>query len=130
MRNSGALAIVEGCGANGCEYMTGGSAIILGNIGDNFGAGMTGGSAFIYSDQKNISDLMNMETISLYEVDNQDWKNHLLDLLKDFYKETKSKRTEFIIENYDSEIKKFAHVVPDEVIDKLEFPVTKKSKIA
>ena len=82
------------------------------------------------SDQKNISDLMNMETISLYEVDNQDWKNHLLDLLKDFYKETKSKRAEFIIENYDSEIKKFAHVVPDEVIDKLEFPVTKKSKIA
>ena len=50
--------------------------------------------------------------------------------LKDFYKETKSKRAEFIIENYDSEIKKFAHVVPDEVIDKLEFPVTKKSKIA
>ena len=122
--------IVEGCGANGCEYMTGGSAIILGDVGDNFGAGMTGGSAFIYSEQKNISDLMNMETIGLYEVDNKEWKNHLLDLLKDFYKETKSKRAEFIIENYDSEIKKFAHVVPDEVIDKLEFPVTKKSKIA
>ena len=130
VRNSGALAIVEGCGANGCEYMTGGSAIILGNVGDNFGAGMTGGSAFIYSEQKNISELMNMETIGLYEVDNKDWKNHLLDLLKDFYKETKSKRAEFIIDNYDSEIKKFAHVVPDEVIDKLEYPVTKKSKIA
>ncbi len=130
VRNSGALAIVEGCGANGCEYMTGGSAIILGNIGDNFGAGMTGGSAFIYSDQKNISDLMNMETISLYEVDNQDWKNHLLDLLKDFHKETKSKRAEFIIENYASEIKKFTHIVPNEVVDKLEFTVTKKSKIA
>ena len=121
---------VEGCGANGCEYMTGGSAIILGDVGDNFGAGMTGGSAFIYSEQKNISDLMNMETIGLYEIDNKDWKNLLLDLLKDFYKETKSKRAEFIIENYDSEIKKFAHVVPNEVIDKLEFPVTKKSKIA
>ena len=49
VRNSGALAIVEGCGANGCEYMTGGSAIILGDVGDNFGAGMTGGSAFILS---------------------------------------------------------------------------------
>ena len=110
--------------------MTGGSAIILGDVGDNFGAGMTGGSAFIYSEQKNISDLMNMETIGLYEVDNKEWQSHLLDLLKDFYKETKSKRAEFIIENYDSEIKKFAHVVPDEVIDKLEFPVTKKSKIA
>ena len=110
--------------------MTGGSAIILGDVGYNFGAVMTGCSAFIYSEQKNISDLMNMETIGLYEVDNKDWKNHLLDLLKDFYKETKSKRAEFIIENYDSEIKKFSHVVPEEVIDKLEFPVTKKSKIA
>ena len=52
VRNSGALAIVEGCGANGCEYMTGGTAIILGKVGDNFGAGMTGGMAFIY-DEKN-----------------------------------------------------------------------------
>ena len=56
--------------------MPGGSAIILGDVGDNFGAGMTGGSAFIYSEQKNISDLMNMETIGLYEVENKDWKNY------------------------------------------------------
>ena len=54
-----ALAIVEGCGANGCG-MTGGSAIILGDVGDNFGAGMTGGSA-LSIEQKNISDLMNMK---------------------------------------------------------------------
>jgi len=130
VRNSGALAIVEGCGANGCEYMTGGSAVILGNIGDNFGAGMTGGSAFIYSEQKNLSEMINKETIELYDIENNDWRDHLLNLLNDFHKETKSKRAEFIIENYDSEIKKFAHVVPDEVVDKLEFPVTKKSKIA
>ena len=130
VRNSGALAIVEGCGANGCEYMTGGSAIILGDIGDNFGAGMTGGCAFIYSEQNNISDLMNMETIGLYQIENIEWKKHLLKLLKDFQKETKSKRAEYIIENFDSEVQKFFHVVPDEVINKLEYPITKKSKIA
>ena len=47
VRNSGATVVVEGCGANGCEYMTGGTAVILGATGDNFGAGMTGGMAFV-----------------------------------------------------------------------------------
>ena len=130
VRNSGALAIAEGCGANGCEYMTGGTVVILGNIGDNFGAGMTGGSAFIYSEQKNLSEMLNKETIGLYNIENNKWKEHLLNLLINFYNETKSKRAEFIIENYEFEIKKFAHVVPDEVIDKLKFPVSNKPKIA
>ena len=57
VRNSGSLAIVEGCGAHGCEYMTGGTAIILGSVGDNFGAGMTGGMAFIY-DKKNEFEIL------------------------------------------------------------------------
>src|SRR6185369_9597742 len=47
VRNSGATVVVEGCGANGCEYMTGGIAVILGRTGENFGAGMTGGMAFV-----------------------------------------------------------------------------------
>ena len=74
VRNSGALAVVEGCGANGCEYMTGGSAIILGSIGDNFGAGMTGGSAFIYSEQTNLLEMMNKENIDVYQVVDKSWK--------------------------------------------------------
>ena len=130
VRNSGALAIVEGCGANGCEYMTGGTAIILGNIGDNFGAGMTGGSAFIYNDQKNIDDMINKDSIGTYDLINPEWKNYLLNLLKDFYKETKSKRTEYLIENFSRESSKIIHVVPNEVLNKLEYPVTTKSKIA
>ena len=48
VRNSGAISVVEGCGTNGCEYMTGGTAVFLGEIGDNFAAGMTGGMAFVY----------------------------------------------------------------------------------
>jgi len=130
VRNSGALAVVEGCGANGCEYMTGGSAIILGSIGDNFGAGMTGGSAFIYSDQKNLLEMMNKENIDTYQVIDEGWKNFLLKILVDFNKQTKSKRAAYIIENFDQELSKFIHVVPNEVIDKLNFPVTEKYKIA
>ena len=130
VRNSGALAIVEGCGANGCEYMTGGEAVILGNIGDNFGAGMTGGSAFIYSDQDNILERMNKETIQAYQIKDDNWKSYMFNLLNDFVKQTKSKRAQYIIENFDQEITKFIHVVPDEVINKLSFPVVEQHKIA
>src|SRR5204863_2116616 len=52
VRNSGATVVVEGCGANGCEYMTGGTAVVLGEVGANFGAGMTGGMAFIYDPEE------------------------------------------------------------------------------
>ena len=130
VRNSGALAVVEGCGANGCEYMTGGEAMILGNIGDNFGAGMTGGSAFIYSDQKNILERMNKETIQAYQIKDDNWKKYIFNLLNDFVKQTKSKRAEYIVENFEQEINKFIHVVPDEVINKLSFPVIEQHKIA
>ena len=130
VRNSGALAVVEGCGANGCEYMTGGSAIILGNIGDNFGAGMTGGLAFIYSNQKNLPEMMNKENVDTYQVVDNNWKDFLFKVLVDFNKQTKSKRGAFIIENFNQEISNFVHVVPDEVVDKLSFPVTAEHKIA
>ena len=130
VRNSGALAVVEGCGANGCEYMTGGEAMILGNIGDNFGAGMTGGSAFIYSDQKNILERMNKETIQAYQIKDDNWKKYIFNLLNDFVKQTKSKRAAYIVENFDQEINKFIHIVPDEVINKLSFPVIEQHKIA
>ena len=52
VRNSGASVVVEGCGSNGCEYMTGGTVVILGPVGDNFAAGMTGGMAFVYDPEE------------------------------------------------------------------------------
>ncbi len=130
VRNSGALAIIEGCGANGCEYMTGGESIILGNVGDNFGAGMTGGSAFIYSEQNNLTDMMNKETIQAYQIVDNKWKQHLLSRLIEFKKETGSKRASYIIENFDNEILKFVHIVPNEVVDKLIYPVMEQHKTA
>ena len=130
VRNSGADAIVEGCGYNGCEYMTGGSAIILGDIGDNFGAGMTGGYAFVYSKQKNLFNLVNKESVGLYSVLDNNWQQHLLDQLKIFHKETCSVKALNIIENFQSEVLNFIHIVPDEVKSKLLFSVESKDKIA
>jgi glutamate synthase (NADPH/NADH) large chain len=110
--------------------MTGGEVVILGNIGDNFGAGMTGGSAFIYSDQKNLTEMMNKETIQAYQILEENWKKYLYKLLTSFSKETKSKRASYIIENFEQEISKFIHVVPNEVVDKLNYPVIEQHKIA
>ena len=59
VRNSGAITVVEGCGANGCEYMTGGIAVILGPVGDNFAAGMTGGMAFVYDPDGAVAERIN-----------------------------------------------------------------------
>ncbi len=62
VRNSGATAVIEGCGANGCEYMTGGRVAILGPVGENFGAGMTGGLAFVYDPESAFAGLANSES--------------------------------------------------------------------
>jgi glutamate synthase (NADPH/NADH) large chain len=65
VRNSGATAVVEGCGANGCEYMTGGQVVILGSIGENFSAGMTGGEVFVYDPDCRLDGLINAETVQV-----------------------------------------------------------------
>ena len=61
----GATAVVEGCGSNGCEYMTGGTVVILGPTGENFGAGMTGGMAFIYDPENVFLANVNPETLEI-----------------------------------------------------------------
>jgi glutamate synthase (NADPH/NADH) large chain len=73
VRNSGAQVVIEGCGSNGCEYMTGGVAIILGEIGPNFGAGMTGGMAYLYDPEGRATDMMNHETLVHCAVTHEHW---------------------------------------------------------
>src|SRR5690606_25503416 len=63
VRNSGAAVVVEGCGANGCEYMTGGTAVILGPVGDNFAAGMSGGMAFVYDPDETLPLRVNGDSV-------------------------------------------------------------------
>ncbi|MFL2890174.1 MAG: glutamate synthase large subunit [Pelagibacteraceae bacterium] len=127
VRNSGCLAVVEGCGAHGCEYMTGGAAIIIGQIGDNFGAGMTGGMAFVYDIKNNFEDFVNPVSIVWQEVETDYWKKYLKQNLQNFYKETDSNIAKQILENFEKELKHFKQVCPIEMLDKLDNPITLKS---
>jgi glutamate synthase (NADPH/NADH) large chain len=126
VRNSGSLAIVEGCGAHGCEYMTGGSTIILGQVGDNFGAGMTGGMSFVYDIKNNLEDFVNPTSIIWQKVETSYWKNFLKKNISDFFKETNSKIAKKILENYEEEVLNFKQICPIEMLDKLDNPITLK----
>ena len=129
VRNSGSLAVVEGCGAHGCEYMTGGTAVILGQVGDNFGAGMTGGMAFIYDFKNNFENYVNPSSVVWQEVETDYWKNYLKSILQDFLKETNSSIAKKILNNFKTELLNFKQVCPIEMLDKLNNPITLKSMV-
>ena len=126
VRNSGSLAIVEGCGAHGCEYMTGGTAIILGSVGDNFGAGMTGGMAFIYDKKNEFENFANPASIIWQQVETDFWKTFLRKNIEDFLLKNNSQKAKEIIDNFDEELKYFKQVCPIEMLDKLDNPISLK----
>ena len=128
VRNSGAFSVIEGCDSNGCEYMTGGSVVILGNVGDNFAAGMTGGMAFVYDKSGDFENKVNPESVIWQNVETEYWTNFLKNLILEHLEETNSKVSKYIIDNFDKEIKRFVQVCPKEMIDKIENPITFKSK--
>ena len=98
--------VVEGCGSNGCEYMTGGVAVILGSIGANFGAGMTGGMAYIYDPEDQAQEVMNLESIVTSRVEIDHWKVELRSLIEKHANETESRRAIEILRNWETEGKK------------------------
>jgi len=130
VRNSGAEAVIEGCDSNGCEYMTGGTVVILGKIGDNFAAGMTGGMAFVYDPNQEFENYINANSV-IWQIPETDfWKNYLKNLINEHFIETESKVAEKILKNYNNEIKKFKQVCPKEMLNKLSNPITLKKKIS
>ena len=126
VRNSGAIAVVEGVGDHGCEYMTGGTAIILGDIGRNFAAGMSGGVAYIYKSTNFDKRNFNSEMIEFENPSNQD-----LDLVKklieNHFTYTSSKIAERFLNNWDKESKNFIKIMPTEY--KLAIEKMAKEKI-
>ncbi len=126
VRNSGCLAIVEGCGAHGCEYMTGGYTIILGDVGDNFGAGMTGGMSFVYDPKSQFENYANPTSIIWQEIETDYWKKFLKNHLEDFLHETNSMLAKDILKNYEKNLSNFKQVCPIEMLDKLKNPITLK----
>ena len=126
VRNSGALAVVEGCGSNGCEYMTGGTVCVLGSVGDNFAAGMTGGMAFIYDEDNTFDKFVNSTSV-IWQIPQTDyWISHLEKLIKDYFSETNSNIAKKILSNFKNEIKNFKQVCPIEMLDKLKNPISTK----
>ena len=129
VRNSGATSVIEGCASNGCEYMTGGTVVILGDVGDNFAAGMTGGMAFIYDINKQFDKRVNSETVVWQTPETDYWINYLKNLVKEHFEQTNSKLSKKIIENFNEEVFNFLQVCPKEMLDKLKNPITLKSAV-
>ena len=124
VRNSGAEAVIEGCGTNGCEYMTGGVAVILGRIGANFGAGMTGGMAWLYDPQGIAPEYINHETLVTCPVTQPHWENRLRELIEAHQRETGSQRAAEILTHWAVEKAHFLQLCPREMLPHLPYPLT------
>lgn len=130
VRNSGARAVIEGCGVNGCEYMTGGIAVILGEVGANFGAGMTGGMAYIYDPDNLAPQRINPDSIILQRLEVPFYEDGLKALIEEHFEETNSRRAEEILRDWETAKNAFWQVVPKEMLDKLDVATTVAGKAA
>ena len=126
VRNSGATVVIEGCGTNGCEYMTGGVAVILGSIGANFGAGMTGGMAYLYDPDGVAEDMMNLETLVTCAVSHPHWEAQLRGLIEQHARETGSQKANRILRHWDTERANFLQACPKEMLIHLKHPLSEE----
>jgi len=124
VRNSGAVAVVEGVGDHGCEYMTGGRALILGETGRNFAAGMSGGIAWVYDIKNNFRNKCNMEMVDIETLEPED-ENEIITLLKKHINLTGSKLATGILSNWTKEIGSFVKVYPREYKRAIEAKLVK-----
>ncbi|SFR52426.1 glutamate synthase (NADPH/NADH) large chain [Yoonia tamlensis] len=127
VRNSGATVVIEGCGTNGCEYMTGGVAVILGSIGANFGAGMTGGMAYLYDPKGEAAHLINMETLVTNPVTVDHWVDQLKSLIERHGAETGSRKAADILQHWEQEKDNFIQICPKEMLVHLKHPLSIES---
>ena len=124
VRNSGADAVVEGCGSNGCEYMTGGTVLILGNVGDNFGAGFTGGMVFVYDPEALFEKRVNPDTLTWQRIDSAHWEQVARDLLKAHVETTSSRYATMLLHDWNRTMPLLWQVVPKEYVKYLPMPLT------
>jgi len=115
VRNSGAIAVVHGCGDHGCEYMTGGTAVILGDVGVNFGAGMSGGMAFVLDRDNRLPDCLNTEMVEAIRIDTEEteaYRTYLRQLLEEYVAKTGSCFGKGVLEDFSRYIGQFWLVKP------------------
>lgn len=127
VRNSGAYAVVEGVGDHGCEYMTGGRVVILGDTGRNFAAGMSGGIAYIYDVKGTFDSLCNKEMVDLDPVGNNDVEE-LRGMILEHYNNTLSTIANFVLNDFENQLKNFVKVFPKDYKRVLNEMVVKKAQ--
>lgn len=115
VRNSGATAVVEGIGDNGCEYMTGGTVCVLGSTGINFAAGMTGGLAYLLDDKDALKDNLNSEFVDAHPLQHPQLKRHLLNLLQQHYNRTGSDKAKALLDDFANRAAQFKLVKPKNI---------------
>ncbi len=128
VRNSGAVSVIEGCGSNGCEYMTGGTVVILGPVGDNFGAGFTGGMAFVYDLKAEFAHRVNPDTLGWQRVANAHWEEVLRNLVERHVAETSSRYARQLLHDWDRTLPQFWQVVPRDYEQYLAVPLTEAAE--
>jgi glutamate synthase (NADPH/NADH) large chain len=124
VRNSGAVTVVEGTGANACEYMTGGIVVILGEVGDNFGAGFTGGQAFVHDATGTFERRVNPDTLQWQRLASAHWEGELKRLIERHVAETGSRHAARILNDWQTERSHFWHIVPKEYAKYLARPMS------
>jgi glutamate synthase domain-containing protein 3 len=107
------LAVAEGVGDHGCEYMTGGRVVIIGKTGRNFAAGMSGGIAYVYDIDGDFKSKCNLEMVKLKEINEHD-ENIIKSLLTNHYEYTESERANEILSDFKNKKKNFIKVIPSE----------------
>ena len=115
VRNSGAIAVIEGAGQHCCEYMTGGEIVVLGSVGNNFAAGMTGGLAYVYDTENLFVDQCNKEMVEMHRItseETEDHRYHLRGLIREHHERTSSVYSKRILDNFDQASRSFWLVLP------------------
>jgi glutamate synthase (NADPH/NADH) large chain len=115
--------VVEGCGANGCEYMTGGTAVILGPTGDNFAAGMSGGMAFVLDRDGQFERRVNRESVIVQRLESAHWESVVLALIEEHAAETGSKWAAGLLAEWDRTREALWQVCPKEMVSRLAHPL-------
>jgi glutamate synthase (NADPH/NADH) large chain len=123
VRNSGATVVIEGCGANGCEYMTGGIAVILGRTGENFAAGMTGGMAFVLDVRGDFAHRVNPDSVIVRRLGSAWWETRLKALIAEHAVATGSNWANEILDNWDRYREQVWQICPKEMIGRLAHPL-------
>lgn len=114
VRNSGAIAVVEGVGDHCCEYMTGGRVVVLGQTGRNFAAGMSGGVAYVWNKDGNFDYFCNMEMVELSLIEETSYRKELHELIRQHYLYTGSKLARILLDDWTHYVDEFIQVVPIE----------------